>query len=344
MSHGVSGVKELANVGVIGLAEVIPVAGVRGDDVWLVAAVHDDVVGALDGAEELALKAPADVHEFDRGEGAATLPRGDGGVGAFASELVADGDGAEGGESSVADGEIIGDVSEEDGVDILEVACANVVGLRAEQLFGNAWPDLEGAGHVVLHHDVFDRQNGEDVERDAGVVAFPMTGSASDDGILVGDAGLLRGLRDAVDVRAKCDDGLAGAPRCHEGGGNAGDAAFDLEAVAFEEVGEILRTVELLVAEFRVAEHGVDHHLGEFGARLDAGNRVFFHAGEGGRVGGGLLGDCGCREQKRHKSVDAETRELADGHRFLRGFAGGPGFVGEAYGRSISVSSQTAAS
>ena len=46
-----------------------------------------------------------------------------------------------------------------------------------------------------------------------GVVAFAVPGRAFDDRIVVGDAGLLRRLRDAVDVRAERDDRLARAPR-----------------------------------------------------------------------------------------------------------------------------------
>ncbi len=237
----------------------------------------------------------------------------------FRGELVSDGDRAEGGEAAVAYGEVVGDVGEQDCVDIFEVAGADVVGLGAEKFFGDAGPDLEGAGHVVLLHNVLDREGREDVERDAGVVAFAVAGSADDDGVFVGDAGLLRGLRDAVDVGAEGDHGLAGAPGRHEGGGDAGDAALHLEAVAFEDVGEVLGAMELLIAEFGVAEDGVDHDLAELGAGLDTGDGVFLHGDEGSRVGGGLLGDGGGREQERGEAKDAGMGELTDVHRLLRG-------------------------
>ena len=41
---------------------------------------------------------------------------------------------------------------EEDGVDAFEEAVADVVGLGAEELFGDAGPDLEGAGEVLVDH------------------------------------------------------------------------------------------------------------------------------------------------------------------------------------------------
>jgi hypothetical protein len=146
---------------------------------------------------------------------------------------------------------------------------------------------------VVLLHDVFYGEGGGDLEGDAGVVAFTVAGCAGDDGVVVGDAGFLRGLRDAVDVRAEGDDGLALAPGGHEGGGDAGDAALDFEAVLFEDVGEVLGGVGFVVAELGVAEDCVDHDLDLLGAGVDAGDGFLLHCGEGSGVSGGL---CGGRE------------------------------------------------
>ncbi len=179
---------------------------------------------------------------------------------------------------------------EENGVNVFECAGADVVGLGAEQLFGDAWPDLECAFHVVLLHDVFYGEGGGDLEGDAGVMAFTVAGGSGDDGIVIGDTGLLRGLRDAVDVGAECDDGLALAPGGHEGGGDSGDAALDLEAVFLEDVGEVFGGVGLVVAELGVAEDCVDHDLDLLGAGVDAGDSLLLHGGEGGGVSGSLGG------------------------------------------------------
>src|ERR1700741_293996 len=88
-----------------------------------------------------------------------------------------------------------------------------------------------------------------------------MTGSAFDQRIVIRNAGFLRGLWNAIDVRAECDDGLASAPRSDPRGGNAGDALLDLEALFFENAGEVLRGLNFLKAEFAEAENHVDHDL-----------------------------------------------------------------------------------
>src|SRR5688572_19700222 len=72
------------DVFVIKLAEVVPDAGGLRNDVGLIAAVGDHVVRALLGAEVFAAEVPADVHQLDGVERAASLPRRSRGVRAFA--------------------------------------------------------------------------------------------------------------------------------------------------------------------------------------------------------------------------------------------------------------------
>src|SRR5436305_13993979 len=96
-----------------------------------------------------------------------------------------------------------------------------------------------------------------------------VAGCAIDHRVVIGDAGLLRGLRDAIDVRAESDDWLARSPGGHPGGWDAGDAALDAEAFFFEDVGQILRGLELLKAKLAEAEDHIIHDLGLLLHRLD---------------------------------------------------------------------------
>ena len=95
---------------------------------------------------------------------------------------------------------------------------------------------------LALHH-FFDGECRDDVQRDAGVVAFAMTRRAFDDGIVIADAGLLRRLRDIVDIGAERDHRLAFAPTGDPGGRDAGVVALDFETILFEDPAQILRMV-----------------------------------------------------------------------------------------------------
>ena len=155
---------------------------------------------------------------------------------------------------------------------------------------------------------------GQDIERHAGVVAFAVAGRALDDGLVPGDAGLLRSLRDIVDVRTQRDHRLAFAPGGQPGGRNAGDAALDLEAFLLQNSGEILGGFEFLEAQLAEAEDAVDHHL-----------RLLLHAVDGaGEIGlnGGLFFRRGC-------ALRAETyaRSQQDGDKRVNGKASVHGFV-----------------
>ena len=195
------------------------------------------------------------------------------------------------------DAEVGGDVGEEADVHILEQAGADVVGLGGDEFFGDAGPELDGAGEVLALHDLLDGERGDDVERHAGVVAFAVAGRAFDHGLMPADAGLLRGLRDVVDIGAERDDGLAGAPGGDPRGGDAGDAALDFEAFLFEDAGEVFGGFEFLEAQFAEAEDAVDHDLRLLLHGVDLAGEVGLHGGF--FVGRDFrLGEGGCGEYK----------------------------------------------
>ena len=256
------------------LAEVVPDGRIPRDHVRLIAAVGDDVVRALFERQVLAPVVPADVHELDRVERAATPPRRPGRVRRLAGERELDRH--EPSAIAVAPGhaEVVADVREERDVDVLEEAVAHEVGLRADQLFGGPRPDPDGARQLLALHDFLHGDRRRDVDRLPGVVSFAVSGRALDHRRVIGDARLLRRLRDAVDVRAECDDGLARAPRRHERGRNAGDAFLDCEPVLLQDVDEITVRLDLLKAELGEAEDRIDHLLREHLHRLDVLDRL----------------------------------------------------------------------
>ncbi len=95
---------------------------------------------------------------------------------------------------------------------------------------------------------------------------------AGDDGIVVGDAGLLRGLRNVVDVRAERDHRLARTPARGPRRRDAGDAALDGEAVLLEDAGQVLRRLDLLETELAEAEDHVGHLLRHHAHAVDVGH------------------------------------------------------------------------
>ena len=186
-------------------------------------------------------------------------------------------------------------MGEQADVHILEHAGADEVGLGGDELFGDAGPELDGAGEVLALHDLLDGEGGDDIERHAGVVAFAMAGRAFDHGLVPADAGLLGCLRNVVDIGAEGDDGLAGAPGGDPGGGDAGDAALDFEAFLLEDAGEVFGGLEFLEAEFAEAEDAIDHDLRLLLHGIDLAGKVGLH---GGLLFGRdfRLGEGGCSE------------------------------------------------
>src|SRR5262249_57008286 len=101
--------------------------------------------------------------------------------GALALERVLDRDETVIGAVAPADLHVCADVREDADVDVLEEAGPNVIGLRAEQLLGDAGPELERPLQMLLLHDLLDRQRGRNLERHAGIVSFAVARRALDD-------------------------------------------------------------------------------------------------------------------------------------------------------------------
>ena len=129
---------------------------------------------------------------------------------------------------------------------------------------------------LALHH-LLHREGRDDVQGHAGIVAFAVARRAFDHRLVPADAGLLRRLRDVVDVAAEGDHGLARSPTGHPRGGNAGDAALDFEALFFEDAGEVLGGFEFLEAQFAEAEDAVHHDLRLFLHAVDLAGEIGLH-------------------------------------------------------------------
>src|SRR5207244_4124350 len=74
-----------------------------------------------------------------------------------------------------ADAEAAADVREKIDIDVAEHAGADEIHLRADQLLGDARPQLQRAGQMLALHDLLHRERGSDVQRNAGVVPFAVT-------------------------------------------------------------------------------------------------------------------------------------------------------------------------
>ena len=88
--HGVANLAHLFDVFVIELAEVVPNTCHTRHNVRLIAAVRDHVMRSLLQSQMFAPEVPADVHQLNCIERAASLPRRAGGVCALAFERVFD--------------------------------------------------------------------------------------------------------------------------------------------------------------------------------------------------------------------------------------------------------------
>src|SRR4029453_12164264 len=109
---------------------------------------------ALLRTELLAAEIPADVHELARAQRVAATPGSRRCVRGGALEGVFDR--YHPGPVRLAPGgrELVADVGEEHGVDVLEHAGAHEVGLGAEELLGDARPEHERAGKLLALHEV----------------------------------------------------------------------------------------------------------------------------------------------------------------------------------------------
>src|SRR6185312_368590 len=124
---------------------------------------------------------------------------------------------------------------------------------------------------MLLHHRL-DRQSGGNLQRHAGIVALALAWPALHHRLDLGVAGNLRHAAQIVLVAAQGDQGAALAPSRSPGGGNAGDAFGDIEAVLGQDVGDISAGAEFLEARFAIAEHRIHHHLDHLGVAVDVGD------------------------------------------------------------------------
>src|SRR6185503_5893423 len=125
------------------------------------------------------------------------------------------------------------------------------------------------SGQALALHYPLHREGSGDVERDAGIVTFTVAGCAFDDRRVIGDARLLRALRNAVDVGTERDDRPARPPARDPSGREPRDIPLHLETVLLEDSRQVLRCLNLLVAQLAEAEHHVDHLLSGGEAGVD---------------------------------------------------------------------------
>ena len=273
----VADLPESFDVRIIQLAEVIPDGGGGRNNVGLVAAIGDYVMRALLQAQMLAAEIPTCVHQFHGVQSAAAAPGSAGTVRAFAFEQVLDRDQAAAQGLAPRGVEFAAHVREQRDIDVLEISGAYEIGFRSQQFFGYTRPDLDGALNMLAFHEAFHGERGDDIHGLPGIVTFAVSRRAFDHRIVIGDAGFLRGLRNAIDIGAQRDDRLAGSPGGDPGGGNSGDAAFHFETFRFEHPGEVLRSFVFLKTEFGEAEDGVDHDLHLVAHALDLAGKVGLH-------------------------------------------------------------------
>lgn len=137
----------------------------------------------------------------------------------------------------------------EDDVYVFEEAGADHVDLAGAAFLGGCAVVAEGAGRVVLGHEVLDGNGGEGGTGAEEIVSAAVAGSSADDGFAGGD-GLLGETGEGVEFAQNCDDGLAGAVGGDEAGGFVGYSTLDGEAGFFELVLEEGGAFILVVAEF----------------------------------------------------------------------------------------------
>jgi hypothetical protein len=114
---------------------------------------------------------------------------------------------------------------------------------------------------------------------------------------VIGDARLLRCLRDAVDVGAERYYRLAGPPRRHEGRRDARDAFLYGESVLLQDVDQITVRLDFLEAELGEAEYRIHHLLREILHRLHVFDGLRFQA-----LGAGVILGLGRRGFRRRSA------------------------------------------
>src|SRR6516165_823766 len=97
-----------------------------------------------------------------------------------------------------------------------------------------------------------------------------MARSPFDQRLAIGDAGLLRGFRKAIDIAAKRNHRTAGAPAGNPRRRYSREPARDGETVLLKYAGEIFGGFEFLISKLTEAEDGIIHDLRELASLLDA--------------------------------------------------------------------------
>src|ERR1043166_7836340 len=151
----------------------------------------------------------------------------------------------------------------------------------------------------------------------AAVVSFAVAGRVGDDRVVRRHPRLLAGLRDAVDVGAEGDHGLAAPPARHPRGGEPGHAALEREAVALEHPGQVPRGLDLLHAELAEGVDLVDHLLRERRLRIDGAGEFRLEAVEP-PIRGRLCGDARAQQQQRDEQADGAHGNAAPRNDALR--------------------------
>ena len=89
---------------------------------------------------------------------------------------------------------------------------AHEEGLAAQKFLGDARPDHQRTGKFFALHEVLDCERRDDIDRLSRIVTFAMARRSFDQWLAIGDAGLLRRFRKAIDIAAERNDRTAGAP------------------------------------------------------------------------------------------------------------------------------------
>ena len=287
--------------------DVIPNAGLVGDDVGRFAALEDDVVEPLRQGQMLPQVVRGHVHDLDGVEGAPPDPGRAGRVGRLALE------GEDRREEGVAADAVVGAeaaraVVVDDGVDALEEARPDHVRPAGDDLLGRRAEDLDRPFDAVCVHGLLDGDGRGRRGRAHGVMAAAVAGRALDDRVLCRHAGFLREHGQGVELAEKPDDRLPGAVTGDEAGRHAGQAALDRESGGLERVGQELRRPELLEAELGVFPDGVGdpaEYFDGLGTAEPVEGELFLLGDLGLRRRPGRgAGDEGKDEQKRKRERD----------------------------------------
>ena len=153
------------------------------------------------------------------------------------------------------------DVGREHDVHAFEQPIVDHVGARRDQLFGDPGDHLERPLQAILFHQALGDDGAYQVDGGGRIMPLAVPRSARDERIVIGDAGLLRGLGEPVDVTHEADYRLAAAPAGDVAGGHAGAPHLNIKALRGEDAGDVLGGPELLKAELAEGEDRIENLL-----------------------------------------------------------------------------------